>query len=303
MEKLVVLGALLLLVPAAASQEPFEIREDSCNDGETNLFSMYEKKGGNIAEPGYFRWQACSAVIDYSEVRDECEPGESSLISMKSKEDAHASIYSEYRWDVCIPRAVVTLNKTCVNSDPIASMHSETDSHIAEPGYFENQVCHSFADVNTMTLKLEIESSDVYIDGETAEERTYSPIELEYPYIVSDRPAGIVSYGDLKNITYTENSRNVLSVTQRDGSFLLPFTRGGTESIDRRQEDITSRTFLQEYDPSFGFFIPDNPVIKVIYDFGYGTEGFTETQTNRIDLAVRNKFNDSDKTELLITDR
>jgi len=303
MKRLAVLLLLILFLPAVSAQDAFEIREDSCESFEENLFSLNDKEGGNIGDPGYFRWQVCTGVVDNSEIREGCDPGEDSLISMENRNDTHASIYEEFRWDVCIPNSVITFNDTCVNSNPVVSMYSETDSHVAEPGYFENQICHSFADVNSITLDMSIDSTDIYVDGESADERTYNPVELEYPYITSDRPAGIVSYGELESIEYSEDTGGNLRVTQNGGSFLLPFTEGGTDSIEAREGMVNDRTFLDQLNPSFAFFIPETPNAGVIYDFNYTAEGFNNPQTGRVELAVRNKFTDSDEAELLITDK
>lgn len=299
MRKLSLLVALLLFTGLVAAGPEFEIRENSCNDDEENLFSMYDRKGGNVGEPGYYKWQVCGQGIIESTISEGCGD-EQHMISMKTKKDSHASIYSEYRYDVCTESLSFQLNETCAN--PVASMHSKTDSHVAEPGYYKYQICPQIGEAENITVTVKTDASEVYVDSNTAQEKVYSPLELAFPYISTDQPLGIVSYGDLVNIEYsTQNSNDILSVTQSSGSFLVPFTSGGYPEIEDQQEEVVQRRFLNLNLPSFSFYMPEERSIQVRKQFDRPVEGFGNDLEGYIDLAVRNRLGNS--TGLLVSPR
>lgn len=301
MELAKTLSALLLLVfmISTVSGAPSFSIEEKCESGEETLFSMYSKTGGNIGTPGHYKWQVCAEDLRNSEIKLQCGESENSVISMYSRNDSHASIYGDYNWDVCVDYINIQVNQSC--SPSIFSMHSKTDSHVAEPGYYKWQVCPYYGEPERITLEMETDAGEVYVDGEEAEERTYQPLELSYPYIATDQPLGIVSYGDLTNLSYVSGSSDVFQVTQTSGSFLVPFTQGGFTEIEEEQEEVNSRSFLEQYGASFGFYISDTPEIRVSRRFEREVHGFNTTESNYIELAVRNMLNNENSTEILLT--
>lgn len=150
---------------------------------------------------------------------------------------------------------------------------------------------------DNITLELKFNPDSVFVDDETAAQKTYTPAELEYPYIVSDQPLGIVSNSPIESLTYTKATEDIFLVTQRQGSFLLPFTQGGKKSIERREEEVVSREFLNLYNPGFGFETSTKPEVQVRYEFDEKVYGFNRTARGRIVLGVRNRINNHDKLE------
>ena len=88
-----ILFGILFSGPVSADLD-FNIRE-SCQVDEESFFSMYDKKGGNIGEPNYFKWQVCGDDVEDVEIKDSCDYGENSIISMFQRNDSHASINQE----------------------------------------------------------------------------------------------------------------------------------------------------------------------------------------------------------------
>ena len=288
------------LTGSVSAELDFNIRQ-SCQSAEEPVFSMYSKEGGNIGMPGFYKWQVCGSGIEHAEIRDSCNQGENSIISMFEKNDSHASIDQSYRWDVCIPQVKTNLSQSCEN--PVASMKSETDSHIAEPGHYTKNLCASFDQPENVSVQLELDAEEAYIDGSEAEERTYNTLELSYPYIVSGQPAGIVDYGELIQIEYANNSGDTFRVTQTTeaASVLLPFTTGGHTEVEDEESEVVDRIFLNGASPSFGFAEIDEPTVKVRRKFENSVTGFEGVKRNNIELSIRNKINDNSSVEIVIS--
>lgn len=289
------------MISSVSADIDFNIRQ-SCQSTEEPIFSMHDKQGGNIGMPGYYQWQVCGEDVEHAEIRDSCKEGENSFISMFQKNDSHAAIDQTYRWDVCIPQVKTNLSQSC--SNPVASMHSKTDSHVAEPNHYKWQLCPSTVQPENVSIKLEFDAGKTYIDNTKAEEKTYNPIELAYPYIISDQPAGIVSYGELLQMEYINKSASskVFKTTQStdSSSVLLPFTKGGYKEIEDEENMVTDRTFLNKVSSSFSYSMGGESTVKVRKIFQETVEGFEDTETNYIELSIRNKVNNNDSVEIVV---
>lgn len=288
-----------MINPAAADLD-FNIRQ-SCQSGEESLFSMYDKKGGNIGTPGYYKWQVCGEGSGYT-VKESCAENEGSVISMFQKNDSHASVDQTYRWDVCAPQVRAEVSQECDN--PMVSMHSLTDSHVAEPGYYKWQLCPYLELPGNVSFELSFEpESEVYIDGEPAEERIYTPIEMAYPYIVSDQPLGLVSYGSLRELEYREGTpEDTFRVTQEAGSssVLLPSTSSGYGEVEDDEDEVVDRSFLDQNMANFGFSSSGTPLVKVRRKFDYTVTGFEDVESGSVEISVRNRVNNNQTVELLL---
>jgi len=286
----ILLAFLIAFAVGSVSAEPSFSIKDSCETGdELNLFSMNDKKGGNIGDPGYFQHQVCVTEVSSTEIRSSCRSDESSIISMFERNDSHASVFDDYRYDVCVDGLEVSLNKTC--EKPIVSLHSKTDSHVAEPGHFKYQLCATRDIPKTVTLSIKTDSDEVYVDGKISDKESYGPGELAHPYISTGNALGIVSYGPLESIDHKSSSLDTLSVRQQKaGSFLVPLTRNTYTEIDDDREPVNDRSFLEQTEASFGFPPVERPTLRVGGSPDYRIEGFEDRLSGDINLYVRNLY-------------
>lgn len=65
------------------------------------------------------------------------------------------------------------------------------------------------ADVNNVTISLNFNQDSLYADGSQVSPGVYST--MDYPYIVSDQPAGLVSYGDFQQLEYRNLSDGLVA--------------------------------------------------------------------------------------------
>lgn len=278
----------VLMVPFSTAEPQFNIRK-SCQADEVALFSLFSKTGGNVGQPGYYTWDVCGTGIEDADTRSSCNSDENSLISMYKKNDSHASTFTGYRWNVCATDINTSVKSSCTN-DAIVSLHKKDDTHVAEPGHYSSQLCvNPVKSVDNVTLRMTTDSGQVYVSGDSAQEKTYTAFDLNYPYIVSDRPIGVVSYDEIVNVEYVNNSRDVFRVTQTGGSFLIPHTTGGLNSVRRRDNLVTDRELATHMSPSFGFQLEDQPTVKVALQPEQTVKGFSQTITRNVDIVVRNK--------------
>lgn len=154
--------------------------------------------------------------------------------------------------------------------------------------------------LETVSLEMNLSSDkDIYVDGSPASEKTYTESEINFPYITSNQPAGIVSFGELKNISYSETAnKKTLKVTQTDGSFLLPNTRGGYTEIEDDEEDVKSRSFLDRVKPSFAYTPVEAPNVRVILQPDVEVEGFKDRIKAPVEIFVRHKINSGSEPEV-----
>ena len=284
--RLFLIALVLIILSGNVSAQEFSIK-DQCGDREENLFSIYDRSGGHAAEPGYFDTQVCASGVEEVELMETCSGGMNSILNLYQREDSHVSVYNEYRLSLCasFPAEV---NSSCPTDNRIVSVSGIDNAHVAEPGEYSYSLCASQATVDTVTLEMKLDAEETYVDGDPASEGSYPASSLDYPYIVSGQPAGIVSYGDAVSIDYSiEDSEDVYSVTQEEGSFLLPNTENGYEEIESRQNFISTRTFTQQLSPSFAYLIPDTPTVRVIYNPDINLTGFDREQSGGVNLYVR----------------
>lgn len=127
----------------------------------------------------------------------------------------------------------------------------------------------SAGEIENFTVELSTESEQVFVDGEEAEEGSYTASDISTPYIVTDEALGLVGFGEIPSINYIEEERSIFQVTQDSGPILVPNTREGYETIERRSSEIRDKNLLDNLNPNFGFSIPEQAVVQVAYSSDY----------------------------------
>jgi hypothetical protein len=150
---------------------------------------------------------------------------------------------------------------------------------------------------DNVSIELTLDSDQAHIDGASVASDT-TRTSFDYPYIVSDQPLGIVSYSEALAVEYSSGSPDSFKITQRGGTFLIPFTSGGYESIEDEEQDVSNRNLLANIKPSFNFFEPSTPVVNVIYVFEHAISSFEGDRTDIDELSIRNTINNKNYTEL-----
>lgn len=289
---------LILSVSMVSAQSyDFSVRENSCGDREVSLLSMYDTEGGNVAEPGYYKWQVCASGVAETDFARDCSADTSPIAYLAKKNNSHIFTTDQRDWKVCAGFSA-SINNSCQQDNIILSTAKENDSHAGDPGALQNKLCASDREVETVSLEMSIpEGNSIVSDGQTVSSG-YSADTLDYPALTTADPAGIVSYGDFQSVSYENvGSRDKLRMTQSDGSFIVPNTEGGFSDLEDDQEDVDSREFLGRISPSFTEPEPEQQDVRVIYSPDIELQGF-EGDAASSDLYVRNTVNDQSETAI-----
>lgn len=245
----------------------------SCNANEEPLISISSiaDTTGHPAEPGYYSNKVCVRGIEGSEIKESClNEGVGFYISSR-KSNAHFSNFAGYNLRVCADNMEVEIRDTCLSSETaLFSVSSAANAHVAEPDFYTLNACASYSEPQSVALEVKFNLSsddDVYFDDTQINgEQDYSP-PAEFPYIVSEgnnRVAGIVAR-DFTNISRRIPDKNSLEATAQtdNANYLVPFTDGSHETIERRQQLVLQNKFVSSFNPSFAYFISQDPEVRV----------------------------------------
>ncbi|MFB6199785.1 MAG: hypothetical protein ABEJ83_02815 [Candidatus Nanohaloarchaea archaeon] len=273
MRKTVLAAALILLATAVHGIEA----DISKNCGELDpliSLSSPNKTYGHAAGPKVFKQKVCIGEIRSSSIGTSCQRKTAFYLS-GDNQTAHFSKFDTYNLHVCMGSTetrVTPEGGSCLNNETaLFSVSGVHNAHIAKPSVFNRKVCadYSMPDNITLTLEANLSSSDnVYFDGKSVSgEESFTP-PAELPYIVSESNSyvtGLVESSFLRAKREID-VKNRLTFTRRGnrGSFLIPFTRGDHETIKERESLILNHKLLESLKPSFGYFIPSEPLVKVI---------------------------------------
>lgn len=261
----------LIIGTSGASSLESTIQQNCPSDYEP-VISMAEpdKAYSNPGPPDFYSYNLCVKGIVEAKVASSCQKNVGFYLSENDTLDAHFSMFSSYKVPVCTSRMVTRVQNSCfTNQTTLMSVSSDHNGHVAKPGFYDKQLCGFFAAPENITLEMEFNlssSDDVYFDDKQIGEGEFRL--AEYPYIVSEdgqTTAGIVAPGMIR-VERKLNDRNRLVMERSTGTFLVPFTRGDHENIEDDQEKVLEGTFLEQLEPSFSFFTPEEATVRTILD-------------------------------------
>ena len=275
MKKLLQALTLLFIMPFGAADFESNIAAE-CGDSEPVIsISDPETEQSKPAEPYYYEDQLCVSGISETKIQKEACGLNTGFYLSGIEDDSRFSIYEDYEYNVCTGKMETRLTDiggSCnENETALISVSAADDADVAAPGVFDQQICGSYDSLDSVTvsMKFNLSSSDTvrFSDQIFEGERSFS--SSEYPYMASsgeDMIAGIVT-PDFKSESRDINGENVLSMRKSTGSysFFLPFTTGNIGDIERREELVTENRLLQQISPSFGFDIPGESPVRVLY--------------------------------------
>lgn len=158
----------------------------------------------------------------------------------------------------------------------------------------------SVADIENVTLNLELESPEAFADGKRYT-GSFVSTDFSSAYVVNGEPSGIIGFSLPLKISYTQGSPDRFSVTQSRGDFILTSTKGGPEALVPHLDSLGSG-FLNELSPSFGFPQETDRYVEASYTFPFNVTEF-EGPSDFNEIVLRNRFNSDNSTELRIRTR
>ncbi len=281
MKKVLALLLLLVLLSSMGTARINSTIQQSCPADFEPLVSMAEPNAtfNNPGPPGMYDWKVCVKGIIESNVADQCQ-GATGFYLSSNTTYAHFSDRKGYNLHVCTGNMLTSVRSNSCLSNQTA-LFSASDRingygrHIAgvngsKAMVFPNVVCGYRAGPENVSVSMtfNLSSSDeVYFDDSQRGEFNYQGL-AEYPYLVStdgDTVAGIVASSYLE-AERSLDRKNTLRLKRRSerAEFIIPFTQGDSSSIEDDEDEILSGNFLNLLQPSFSFFIPETPTVRVL---------------------------------------
>lgn len=266
MQKIWTAALILLLAGSTAATQIESKIAGSCPADYEPTISMAAPNDtySNPGPPGMYQYNLCISGIEKTQTANSCDKNAGFYLSSNGT-DAHLSKFSSYNIPVCTGQMVTSIRDSCLsNQTSLFSISGEDNAHVASPDIFNKEVCGYFEKPKNITLEVEfnLSSSDnVYVDGQKAAETEFRL--AEFPYIVSEgsnHVSGIVA-DDMIRVERKLEQDNRLIMERESGEFIIPFTRGDHEEIEEHQQQILGNSFLNQVEPSFGFFIPEHNTI------------------------------------------
>ncbi len=291
MQRLVIIMAVLLVLAGQTAALDFSIR-DSCQSSETAMFSMSNRTNAHAAGPSYYQGytgslgregkQVCaSSDVEDIEIASECQDFIANPVLSFYDPDAGTSHLATeddaYEQTLCSSNLATTVRRTCPGqSQPIVSIYGPVENHIAEPGYYDWQVCGALFENATLAYEFTMSGNTTFVtNGEfglynTTETRNSLP---GYATVQNDQViSGIVGnsllsqevtstkFGDRARVSITEPGRG-------QGQWFLPFTTGNTVDIEERFDFIMERAFMSQFNPNFAYELADNTLVTISLSF------------------------------------
>lgn len=294
MEKTVLVGLILFLVTGSAAQLDAEI-STSCDPDYEPVISMQDSQSvtSNPGPPSLYDEKLCVNGIREAEIKYQCESGSMGFYLSSNGTDSHFSKLGSYNLPVCTGQMITTVRDSCLtNQTELFSVSSEHNGHVAEPGFYDKDVCGFYAPPENVTVSVDFNLSSqdqVYFDDTQIGENEFS--FAEFPYMVSQSTShvsGLVTSEFLYG-RRTLAQKNSLEIRKdsSDASFLFPLTRGNYETIERHQQRILQGTFLNQLQPSFAFYIPEEATVRASLSPNANLSGGISLQRGRhtIDLT------------------
>jgi hypothetical protein len=254
-----------------------------------------------------YKNQICVGGVQPPTIRESCSrrPG----FYLYSREtDAHFSNTSVYPLEVCTGRLTVELRSLDTDRDgeletqnpcrpgeePLFSVSNYTNAHIASPSvdFYPFKACGSLRPFapESVEVRLSLDSNQRVESDDVSLNPGDEKNSFEYPYIASSDGSsviGLVTTSANTTIRRVEDGKNTLILTAprseasqgetSSTSIFVPFTRGGFDSINRRDDAVMNRELLGVLNPTFGFPNPDRDSGQSNYYRGYLDSDFNLT--------------------------
>jgi len=290
MRRKIILAAILLGFISQGSA--IEVSVGSECSGIEPLVSLNDTEGGHVGEPGSYGNEVCVDQAEELDIAQKCDSGDEILFTMENRTNSHISIFENtYNYKMCSKGLDAQIRDSCVNGAKVLSVTKNDNTHTAAPSYnadpYNMSLCLTGKKPKNVTIQIQGVSTPVYADGKeiSVGEKVFPP--TSFPYISSDQPLGIVSYGNFLKLSRPKTA--AVSMTQSYGSFIIPFSRSGYAKIEGRKTLINDRKFLESFEPNFGFALIDNPLVKVIYNPNRTLKSSKADYSERGTIRVENK--------------
>ncbi len=160
----------------------------------------------------------------------------------------------------------------------------------------------------TLRLQYDLGDEDTFVDGVNRTEGAYTADDIDYAYVVSEVASsglmmGLVNFAEFVQLGFTENGDVSANMTQnvtqlsRDSRFLVPFTGGGIDQIERREDRIkggigAANDILEFAEPNFAYQLTTEKTVRVTLRYAQDAidlDGFINPISTDATIYIRNQ--------------
>ncbi|MDY6771179.1 MAG: hypothetical protein SV186_04450 [Candidatus Nanohaloarchaea archaeon] len=286
MRKFVPVLVVILLAGSGAALD-FTLR-DSCGTDETALFSMSNTTNAHAAGPGHYadftgsygqdgKVVCASEDVEGVNIAQSCNQRlRNPVLSFYDPDSGQTHLApDEERYDyvLCAANLATSVRRTCSgNSEPIVSIYSPEEQHIARPGHYPWQVCGALFQNATVAYEFTMGGNTQFITNGnigTFEGGNTSTDEPGYAAVTKgERITGIVGGGGLPQMVRSGSQGNraklnITLFTAADLQWFLPFTIGTRFDIEQRFRLIRENNFMSQFNPNFAFELAEDILVKL----------------------------------------
>lgn len=255
----------------------FIVRNESCLAAEQEMFSFSNLSNAHAGDPGYWPgYHMCTSGLANVQFTNICSGDTRPIMSFYGSEQNYTHLATDARlfdYQVCTESLSIGVRDKCTNqTKAMVSIFSTPESHIAEPGVYNHQLCGGIINTVTAGMRFRLGSTDdVYINTTSVTPGTYARIR-DSGFIAAENAtmaAGLVA-GENTRITtirYDESGgMHLFNMTQdreEDVSFYIPFTRGDRLDLEDRRILIARGQFLDKINPNFGLQFAEEMLVRL----------------------------------------
>jgi len=118
-------------------------RENGCNSGETEMFSLYDEENSHIAKPGFFNYSVCyPEPIEINLTEGNCTGNQFFVLSQYKINDSHVSAEkSFYNYSLCASVECTITSEVCPRDYHMASLNKLNNSHLGNYSEYQYKLC------------------------------------------------------------------------------------------------------------------------------------------------------------------
>ncbi len=293
MRKLLSVLLCLLFLSVGAISLEFPIMDECSGEYSEELFSISNITNAHAAEPDVFKdyYEAsnnregkivCAPSELETNIDNECEALKNPIFSFYNPGTGRSHLSPEgekNEYVLCTRELSTSVRRSCPGgSEPIISIYDPIENHVAEPGYYEWQVCGQLFKNASLAYNFTMEGNTDFIqdgkiiDNEETVNKSSTTEEDSYPLysVVQNNSliSGVVGssthpqktsiqlLNDITNIEHSyERSHNL--------RWFIPFTTGTYFDIEDRLSLIADNNFLTQFNPNFAFFLAEEILVRI----------------------------------------
>ncbi len=295
MRKVLLVLLCLSFLSIGVTSLDFPIMDECDGEYSEELFSISNRSNAHAAEPDVFKDYesahnregkvVCAPSELNTNIDDECEELKNPIFSFydPGTGESHLSPEGEKNeYVLCTRELSTSVRRSCPGgSEPIISIYDPIENHVAEPGYYEWQVCGQLFKNASLAYNFTMEGNTDFIqDGkiisdEETVNKSSTTEEDSYPlYSViqnSSLISGVVGSSTHPQKTSIQNINDIATITHSyDEShnlrWFIPFTTGTYFDIEDRLSLIANNNFITQFNPNFAFFLAEEILVRITLD-------------------------------------